>query len=184
MQFVLDVFYYFFCCSGCQRQAWDVISRFRGKIRKRFQRHPRLLVPFPDLVYQLTEIGNLEIGRTEIISPLRDAMSFIDNEQTYIHILEFRLEEACFQSFGRNIQETIVFGDNPFESFEYFLLRHSHIYCGRLYSSFGKVVALVLHQRNKWSDDKCQSAKSDGWNLESDALSSAGRHQSQSIMTL
>ena len=184
MQFVLNVFYYLFGSCGCQRQAWDMVRRFRGKISIRFQRHPRLLVSFPDLIYQLSKIGNLEIGRTEIISPLRDAMSFIDNEQTYIHILEFRLEEAGFQSFGRNIQETIVLGDYPFERLEYLLLRHSHIYCCRLYSSFGKVVALVLHQRNKWSDNKRQPAKSDGRDLESDALSSAGRHQSQSIMTL
>ena len=184
MQFVLNIFYYLFGSCCCQRQAWDVVRRFSGKIRIRFQRHPRLFVSFPDLINQLTKIGNLEIRWTEIISPLRDAMCFIDNEQTYIHILEFRLEEACFQSFGRNIQKTKVLGDNPFERFEYFLLRHSHIYCGSLYSSFGKVVALVLHQRNKWSDDKCQSAKSDCRNLECDALSSAGRHQSQSIMTL
>ena len=184
MQFVLNIFYYLFGSCCCQRQAWDMVRRFRVKIRIRFQRHPRLLVSFPDLIYQLSKIGNFEIGRTEIISPLRDAMCFIDNQQTHIHILEFRLEEASFQSFGRNIQETIVIGDYPFERLEYLLLRHSHIYCGRLYSSFGKVVALVLHQRNKWSDDKCQPAKSDCRNLERNALSSAGRHQSQSIMTL
>ena len=155
MQFVLNVFDDLFGGGGSQRQARDVIGCFRSKIHIRFQRHPRFFVPFSYLINQLSQIGNLQIGWTEIISPLRDAMSFINNQQTHIHILEFRLKKTCFQSFRRNIQETIVLGDYPFEGFEYLLLSHSHINSGSLYSSFGKVVALVLHQRNQRRDDKC-----------------------------
>ena len=42
--------------------------------------------------YQFADLGYLQIRRTEIIAPLRDAMGFVDRYETDAHVAELRLE--------------------------------------------------------------------------------------------
>ena len=54
---------------------------------------------------QLADLGDFEIRRTEIVAPLRNAVGFIDRDETDADAPQFDLENLGSESLGRNIKD-------------------------------------------------------------------------------
>ena len=53
------------------------------------------------------KIGDAEIARAEILSPLRDAVRFVHGEKRHVHLLHEREKAAGLQPLGCNIDELV-----------------------------------------------------------------------------
>ena len=48
---------------------------------------------------QLADVGNQQIRRPEIVSPLTDTVSFINGDETDLHVAQFYLEDVRPDAF-------------------------------------------------------------------------------------
>ena len=53
------------------------------------------------------KIGDAEIARAEILSPLRNAVRFVHGEKRHVHLLHEREKAVRLQPLGRNIDELV-----------------------------------------------------------------------------
>ena len=84
--------------AECQLGA-DVVDNFwSGRCRKGQHR---------SIGQQFAHLGNLEIRGAKIISPLGDAVSFVNGDKGNVHVGKFLLKEFRAKAFGRNIQKLI-----------------------------------------------------------------------------
>ena len=130
---------------------------------------------------QLAYIGNGEVGGTEVVSPLRDTMAFVNYQQRHIHCVKLGFEQLCNKTFGRDVKKFII-SENAILKLRYYLLTgHPGIYSRGLYPHFTQVVHLILHKGNQGSNHNAYPFHRHGWYLESNRFASAGRHQAKCI---
>ena len=144
----------------------------RGCGRKSQYRHSRQ--QFPYLRY-------LQIGRTEVITPLRNAMSLIYRYHRHLHVPDFLQENLCGQPFGRDIEELETSEYAVFQCHDNLFRRHTRIDRHSLYAFVPKPCHLIFHQGNEGSDHYAHSLHAKRRHLKRDGLASAGGHQPQRV---
>ena len=127
------------------------------------------------------ELADAEVRRTEILSPLRHAVGFVDGHQRDRHACGEVAEPFGFQSFGGHIQQFDV------------ALRGLRQHHGLLVAALGGVdvcgrdagvverVYLVAHQGDQRGDDDGDAGQQRGRNLVAHGFSSAGRHHAEHV---
>ena len=131
----------------------------------------------------LAYLGNLAVGGTEIVSPLRDAVCLVDCNHFYIDAAYLLEEYFGCQSFGRDIEELVVAEDAVLKCRYYIGMLHSRIDSGGFNVAASEVGDLVLHEGHKRGYDKAETIACKGRDLESDALAAACGHQPKSIVS-
>ena len=131
-----------------------------------------------ELLFQQPE---LSIFRAEVVSPLADAVGFIDGKQGNIHVLEqpVHLSQQLFRRDVQQFQFTLI------------ALAANHgvrIEIVAAIQGFGcdtvgfKGFHLILHQTDERRNHDSRSRHGDGRNLVADALSATGRHEHEGIV--
>ena len=159
-----------------EQPVLDIIHYFRrGSSRKSQHR---------DIGQLLPDLCNLQIRRTEIISPLGNTMTLVDHQQTNLHRLEFGQEDFGTQPFGRNIQEFIFTKDAVFKLGDNLLPAHPGMNGSRLDPDTFQVVHLVFHQGDQWSYNNTNTVHEQSRHLERNRFATTCWHQSQCIVSL
>ena len=89
--------------NGSTGRACQFVSDVAGHLRRR-GRGKR----YHGSVDQNTHGGDLQVVRTEVVAPLRDAVRLVDDYVAYLHHLQIGAEKARGQAFGRHIEELEV----------------------------------------------------------------------------
>ena len=150
----------------------DIFRDLRsGRCRKRDDR----------CIYHITKSSDLKIIRTEIISPLRDAMSLIHDNETDIHLLKVISEKPGSEPLGRNIQELEITIRRIIESQLHLAPPHTGIDTKSLDTPVIQILHLVLHQGDERSDHDSNTFPHKGRHLETHGLASSGRQYRKHI---
>ena len=129
------------------------------------------------------DIDNLQIRRTKVITPLRDAMRLIDSQKTDLHLFHRLHKITGLKTFRRDIEELQPAIGCLIISQFHFIRMHPRR-DGRRRNAFRhKMSHLVLHQRNKWRDDKTKTIHSHRRNLKTDAFSASRGQKCQCVTT-
>jgi len=153
----------------------DVFGHFRR--RRRGQRQHRYFG------LQLPQPGDPQVRRAEVVSPLRDAVGFVDGQQRHPHFGETRPEQFAVDAFRRNVQEFHVAVDavveNPVD------VARLHTRMNRLGEDApaAQLVDLIFHQRDQRRHDDAHPVQSEARHLVDDRFPASGRHQHQRIPT-
>ena len=116
----------------------------RGCRRQRQYRYAGQLLPY---------VGNMEIGRAEVIAPLRDAMAFVYHQDADVHGSQLFFEEAGGKAFGRDIQKLVLSGNASLQFGRNLLVLHARIDSRSFDPDPAQIVDLVAHQSDKRRDD-------------------------------
>ena len=131
----------------------------------------------------LVKESELRILRTEIVAPLTDTVGFIYGEERNLDVAE-QIRYLAEEFFGRNIEQ--------FQFARFASSADDEIigYIVAAVESFGwnavrlEGFHLVVHQTDEWRNDHCCSLHCQRRNLIAQTLSSARRHQHQTVVTL
>ena len=135
-----------------------------------------------ELQQLLPELGDEQVGGTEVVAPLRDAMCLIDHQQADVQVGELHLEHLRVQALGRDIEEVVVLVDDLVVGLHDLLARHAHADEGGLDATFNEVVGLVLHERDEGRHYQGKTSERQARHLERDALAAARGEQSQGVV--
>ena len=111
------------------------------------------------------------------MSPLADAVRFVDDNGPHVPSFSSCQKHRVRQSLGAEVQKLRVAESN--------VVKHAipvvaHP-CLCPNASGPQTFALIFHQGNEWRDLKAKSTSGKGGQLETQALSTAGRHQGQGV---
>ena len=102
MQAGLDVLHDFRSCGSCQGQNRSVRQQF-------------------------TYFRNFQVGGTEVVPPLRNAMAFVHRNHADLHFPQFDTEDFRIQPFGGDVEELIVAEDAVLEGCDNVLPIHAGV---------------------------------------------------------
>ncbi len=129
----------------------------------------------------LAQLTYFQIGRTEVIAPLRYAMSLVDHDKTDIHLPELGRKRLRTQLFGRYVKY-LYFAETAAVHAQLLLgtAKPRMKICG-LYAPLSQVVDLIFHQRYKRSHDNRKPIKQHRRHLKGKRLAAARRQQSEGV---
>ena len=130
-----------------------------------------------DAGQQLADVGNFEVGRAEVVAPLRDAMRFVNGDKRYAHVAQLGLKQAAAQSFRRNVKQFDAAQDTVLKYAQDVVMLQSGINGLCSDANLPEVVHLILHQGNERRDDNARTFHSHSRHLEGDGLATTRRHQ-------
>ena len=156
-QFLLDVADHFRCGGGGEGED--------GNLRK-----------------ELPYFGNFEIGRTEVVAPLGDAVGFVHGQHRHGHSLQVDAEQVGFETFWRHVQKPhLLIEQTVVDGVADLLVGHSRKDGAGFDVPFPQVLHLILHQGDERGDDDAESAQGEGGHLEADGLAAAGGQQGERV---
>ena len=126
----------------------------------------------------------LAILRTEIVSPLRNAVRLVDGEQRSFDSLEQPKKALREEAFGRNVKQLELAGDQAALDLPLVLAGQARVEVCRGHAGFAQVVDLVLHQGNQRRHHDGGAWSKQRGNLIAQRLAAAGGHQHQRIAAL
>ena len=94
-----------------------------------------------------SDVGNLQVGGTEVVTPLRHAMGFVDGNHPHFHLSEMLDETPLAQSLGRDIEELDAAADGVVEYCRHCVGRHAGCEAGGFQMTVIELLHLVFHQR-------------------------------------
>ena len=134
---------------------------------------------------ELSNLGDFQIGRAEIVTPLGDAVCLVHRDHPNRHPGKILAECVGHQAFGRHIQEAAFrVEQGGGEGILYFTTVHPRKYGHRLDVPFPQMRHLVLHQSDQRGDDEAETAQGDGRHLKADGLAATGGQQRQRVAPL
>ena len=128
-------------------------------------------------------LGDLEVGRSEVVSPLRDAVRLVDGNHTDVHLPQFGLEDFGTQPFGRDVKELEASEDAVVQCHDDFLARHPRVDGQCLDAPFAEVPYLVLHQCDEGGNHNADALLGQCRHLEGDGLPASRRHQPEGVVS-
>ena len=126
-------------------------------------------------------MGDAEVRRTEVVTPLTDAVCLIDCDKAHIHATQLLEEHFARKPFWRDIKELVSAEDAVLQDGQHLFVRHVASNESGLDAMAFEGFHLVLHQRDKWREDDADTLHGKRRHLESDALAASGRHQGKRI---
>ena len=152
----------------------DVAGHLRGRRRRQGDHRHRS-------ADNLADIGDHQVIRTEIVTPLRDAMRFIYDDEVHIHPAQPRLEQFGAQALGRNVKEFIVAVNGVVEGDVDLAIRHSGIDGQSRNPAVAQILDLVFHQGDERRNHQADPGAHHRRHLETDGLPAPGRQDRQHI---
>ena len=129
-----------------------------------------------------TDVGNLQVGRSEVVAPLRDAVRLVDGQQTDFHLLQCLDEGIGLQAFRRDIKELQSTVSGLVVGQLQCIGVHARIDGCRRDAFVDEVRHLVFHQRNEGRDDDAEAVHGHRRHLETDALAATRRQQRERVV--
>ena len=129
------------------------------------------------------QYAEFPVFRTEVVSPLADAMRFVNGEQADFHRRDPVEKARAEQAFRCDVQQFQRAGTRGARHGACLLGVLGRIEEGRGDAKFGQCGNLVLHQCDQRADDDGQSAAHQRGNLEAQGLAATGRHQHQRMLS-
>ena len=126
-------------------------------------------------------LGDLAVGRAEVVAPLRDAVGLVDRQQVDVEARGPGGEQVGLEPLRREVDEPVqpVLGVDPH------LVRlaaaEAGVERGGADAAAGERVHLVLHQRHERRDDEGEPAPGDRRHLVHERLPAAGREDRQHV---
>ena len=168
-----------------QRQAFDDFGA-GAFVGGGGQRHTRHFGP------AFMQHAKLAVFGTEIVTPLRHAMRFVDREQRQLPLLVEALQQFQKAGRGQALRRHVQHGEPAREQILFHLARlfkvEGGVEVGGSNTGFLQRADLVVHQRHQWRHDDAATQTlalpHDGRNLVAERLAAAGRHQHQRIVAL
>ena len=129
------------------------------------------------------ENGQPDVLGAKVMSPLGNAVRFIDGEQRQSCTFHQRQEARRDQSFRCDVQQIKLAGDEfAFHPHGCLAIQRGVEHSGAD-AGFLERRHLVLHECDQWRDDHAASVAQQGRDLVAKRLAAAGRHQHQGIAT-
>ena len=116
----------------------------------------------------------------EVVSPLADAMGFVDNDGRHIPKAMSRLKKRMRQPFGRQVQKLGAPKANVVQN-AIAVVAHPGLGAN---APLSQLVALVFHQGHKRGHHQAKSTSGQSGQLKAQAFSSAGGQQSHHVFSL
>ena len=107
-----------------------------------------------------SNVGNLQIGRTEVVAPLRDAVRLVDGQQADFHSAQGLDKLVGLKTFRRDIEEFQTAVCRLVISQFQLIGVHAGIDGRRRDAFLHKMRHLVLHQRDEGRDDEAETVHS------------------------
>ena len=153
----------------------DVIRHLRsGSSRKGYHRG----------IHQFTELAYLQIIRTEIISPLGDAVSLINDDVADIHFAHIAFEKRCRQTLRRDIQELVVAIQGIVQCSVYLAAAHAGIDAQCADAAVVQILHLILHEGDQRGHDDRYPLPHQSRHLEAHGFTASGRENGKHIPVL
>ena len=124
----------------------------------------------------------LEVGGTEVVAPLRDAVRLVHGDEVHLHALHLGDEELRGEAFGRYVEKLVGAVETVVEMFELFVVALGGVQAGGADAAPAEVVDLVLHERHQRRYDEGQALHGERRHLESDAFAAAGGHEAERVV--
>jgi hypothetical protein len=151
----------------------DLFVRLLG--RRRGERDARN--GWPALVQKV----QLKVVGTEVVTPLRNTVSFVDREQRDVRPVEEREGRLHLEALGREIQKVEFAGEERGFDAHPLVAVLGRVEERRAHTDRRKGVDLVLHQRDERRDDDAGSRSDESGDLVAQRLTAAGRHENESV---
>ena len=126
---------------------------------------------------EFADLGDFEVGGTEIVAPLGDAVGLVDGDEADVHVTELRLEEVGGQAFGRDIENLHGTENAVFEGDDDLFAGESRIDGSGTDATATEVLNLVLHQGDEWGNNHTSAFLGKGRHLEGNGFATTGGHQ-------
>ena len=132
---------------------------------------------------QVAQPGDLEVGRTEVVAPLRDTVGLVHGDEGHVHTPHLVLEHLGAETFGRDVEKLVGAEDRIVKMAHVVVVALVGIDGGGAHTAAAEVLHLVLHQRHQRRDDDGHALHGHGRHLEGDALATTRGHEAQRVVT-
>ncbi len=129
----------------------------------------------------LAQAAELAVLGTEFVSPLGDAVGFVDGEKRDGHLLEPTQRIGAGEALGRKIKQTISSGAGVADDFGLLVVTEKAIQDGGGDSHLRELRGLVLHERDQRRDDDRGALGNYCGQLVAERLASASRHDDAGV---
>ena len=127
------------------------------------------------------EIAYRQIRRTEILTPLRNAMRLVNGKQGDGRARCERKKPRIIQSLGRNVEQIDFPRQRRFQNRRLLERRKRRIQARGANARFGQTAHLIAHKRDKGAYDKRHPGQHDAGNLIANAFAGTGRHDGKGV---
>ena len=127
------------------------------------------------------KIEDLQVARTEILSPLRDTVRLIHGYHRNRHALCKFEERGRGQALGRNVQQLVLASSGEIQCIAELLEAHRAVDARSGDTGLDQRTDLIFHQRNERRNDQSQSGEQHRGHLIADGLARTGRHDAQRV---
>ena len=148
---------------------------FGGRGRERDHRHLREVLP---------QVADGQVGRPEVIPPLRDAMRFIDGDEGDGETIHACPEQVRPKSFRRHVQEVTMAQCTVLQGHVELLPTHARSERHGPHSPLAQTLHLVLHEGDERGHHEAATALHQRGQLEAEALSSPRGQQGEGVTAL
>jgi hypothetical protein len=129
----------------------------------------------------VAQLAQLPVLGTEVVTPVADAVRFIDRERAHVHAAEQRAERRRRQALGRDEEQAQRAVERTGFDRALLVRRGRAVQRRRGHAGRDERVDLVLHQRDERRDDDGQSVEEQRRRLEAERLSRAGGHDQERV---
>jgi hypothetical protein len=127
------------------------------------------------------DLLDAEIARSEIVTPLADAMRFVDGEERYSRLAKPLGRLPVVETLGRYVEELDLAALSSCESILNLTRGLGAVDERRWKSPRGKRVDLILHQGNERRHHDGESGHQQSRHLEAERLPATGREHDNSV---
>ena len=128
--------------------------------------------------------GELEVVRTEVVPPLRDAVRLVDCEERDRHLRELGEEALVVEPLRRHVEELQPPGAEALRDIAHLLGAEAGVEPGGIDALSYEGVDLILHERDQRRDDDGDSVEQQCRELVAKALAGPGREHSERRATV
>ena len=136
-----------------------------------------------DIGQQRSDGRNMQIRRSEIVTPLRDTVRFVHHQNVHLQRHQAFLKGARSQAFGRNVQKLEITVKAIVVDPSNRIVAHAGMHTSRTNAHIAQTLHLVFHQRHQGSHYDANTLQGQSRHLEGKRLSPTRGHQSQGIFT-
>ena len=130
------------------------------------------------------ELGELAVLRPKVVSPVADAVGFIDGECAHLQPLDELQEARRQQALRRDEHQAIAAGRDLRLGLTEGVERHAAVKRSRRIARFAQAIDLILHQRNERRDDDVGAPRQLRRDLIAKRLAASGGHDDQRVAPL
>jgi hypothetical protein len=133
---------------------------------------------------RLNRRRHLDVGRPEVVAPLRDAVRLVDHHQVHLHLPQ-QVDELGHRQPLRGAEHDLALGGGDrLERGRLFLVAQAAVDLDRAHAELLELFELVLHQGNKGRHHDRHPVEDARRNLVAQRLAAAGGHDCQRVFAV